>query len=106
MVLVALTKPIEIYGQSYSQIDTQDFNPSILKFILMMLPTNENRTGKQMIVRALKTGDYKREDDTIYFVPPLTNGNKTIIVTDIYWPKTSLDDLVTSYTFLPALMMV
>lgn len=99
MVLVALTKPIEIYGQTYSQINTQDFDPSTLKCILMMLPENENRSGKQMIVKALKTGDYKREDDAIYFVPPLTNESRTAIVTDICWPNTSLKKLV-DYRFM------
>ena len=99
MVLVALTRPIEIYGQLYLQINTQDFDPSTLKCILIMMPENENRTGKQMIVKALKTGDYKREDDAIYFVPLLTNENKTAIVTDICWPNISLKDLV-DYRFM------
>ncbi len=96
MVLIELTEQIKIGTYWYKTINTRLLCPKTLKYILSRLPENENRSGRMLLVKALKEGDYKKVRGTIYFTPPLIiEGPFPYLITHIVPARKTIDELIT-----------
>lgn len=68
MVKVIFTEAIKIGKNNYLEIDTKKFPPKILKRIITKL---KDKDTQYIIIKAILDGDYKKNKNTIYLIPPI-----------------------------------
>lgn len=73
MVHITLLQTQKVGSNWYSSFDTVNLPPKTLQIIIRKLPETE-KAAKSLLLLAIESGDYKRNNGTLYFVPPLTIG--------------------------------
>lgn len=90
MVNVTLTEAIRIGRITYWSIDTKKFPPKVLKRIVTQIKDNDT---KYIIIKAIFDGDYKKNKNTIYLVPPIFITTPPKLLTHILFDKETYDNL-------------